>query len=98
MISDDELLTAVRESFAGARLNAPLDATIRRGRTLRARRRRGGLAAAIVLAAGLTAAGLLASGTGQPAPGRPRAAGQPGRVDRHERARPHGDGPGPPAA
>ena len=67
-MTDDELLTAVRESFAGARLNAPLDATIQRGRTLRARRRRVGLAAAIILAAGLTAAGLLSGGTGQPAP------------------------------
>jgi hypothetical protein len=66
--TDDELLTAVRESFAGTRLNTPLGATIRRGRTLRARRRRGGLAAVIVLAAGLTVAGLLSSGTGQPAP------------------------------
>ena len=67
-MTDDELLSAVRESFAGARLNAPLDATIQRGRTLRARRRRGGLAAAIVLAAGLTVAGLLSRGTGQPTP------------------------------
>ncbi|MDX6337115.1 MAG: hypothetical protein QOG05_4455 [Streptosporangiaceae bacterium] len=68
MTTDDELLTAVRESFAGARLSTPLDATIRRGRTLRARRRTGGLAAAIVLAAGLTVAGLVSSGAGQPAP------------------------------
>jgi hypothetical protein len=67
-MTDDELLSAVRESFAGARLNAPLDATIQRGRTLRTRRRRGGLAAAIVLAAGLTGAGLLSRGTGQPTP------------------------------
>ena len=67
-MTDDELLNAVRESFAGARLNATLDATIQRGRTLRARRRRGGLAAAIVLAAGLTVAGLLSRGTGQPTP------------------------------
>jgi hypothetical protein len=57
-MTDDELLSAVRESFAGARLNAPLDATIQRGRTLRARRRWGGLAVA----------GLLSRTPGQPAP------------------------------
>ena len=73
MTTDDELLTAVRESFAGARLDTPLDATIRRGRRLRARRRRGGVATAVVLAAGLTVAGLtvaglVASRSGQPAP------------------------------
>lgn len=68
MITDDELLTAVRESFAGARLSTPLDATIRRGRTLRARRRRGALATATGLAAGLTVAGLVASGAGRQAP------------------------------
>ena len=68
MITDDELLTAVRESFAGTRLGNPLDATIRRGRTLRARRRRGGVAAAVVLAAGLSVAGLAASQSGHPAP------------------------------
>ncbi len=67
-MTDDELLTAVRESFAGARLNAPLDATIQRGHALRARRRRGGLATAIVLAAGLAVAGVVSSGAGQPAP------------------------------
>jgi hypothetical protein len=68
MTTDDDLLTAVRESFAGARLDTPLDATIRRGRRLRGRRRRGGVAAAVVLAAGLTVAGLVASRSGQPAP------------------------------
>ncbi len=74
MITDDALLTAVRESFGGARLSAPLDATVRRGRALRTRRRIGGAAAAIAVAAGLGVAGLgvagLVSGGGaQPAPG-----------------------------
>jgi len=69
MNTDSELLTAVRESFAGARLRTPLDATIRRGRALRARRRIAGLAgaAAIAGAAALTTALLLPGGAGQPA-------------------------------
>lgn len=77
MITDDELLTAVRESFAGTRLAAPLDATLRRGRRLRARRRTGGLAAAVALAAGLTTAGLVSGGGGQPAPQSPQAGRTP---------------------
>ena len=52
MNGDSELLTAVRESFARVRLNAPLDATVRRGRKLRARRRMAGIAAAVVVLAG----------------------------------------------
>ena len=51
MITDDELLTAVRESFAAARLSTPLDATVRRRRKLRTRRRMGGAAAAVAVAA-----------------------------------------------
>lgn len=62
MITDDELLTAVRESFAAARLSTPLDATVRRGRKLRTRRRMGGAAAAVAVAAGLTAAGFTTAG------------------------------------
>lgn len=68
MITDSEVLTAVRESFAGARPSIPLDATIRRGRKIRARRRVGGLACAIVIAAGLTTVGLFSSGAVQRAP------------------------------
>jgi hypothetical protein len=76
MITDDELLTAVRESFGGARLSAPLDATVRRGRTLRTRRRIGGAVAATAVAAGLGVAGLGVAGlaTGGPVPG---GGGQP---------------------
>jgi hypothetical protein len=76
MNTDSELLTAVRESFAGARLQAPLDATIRRGRALRTRRRVAGLAGAVAIAgaAALTAALLLPGGAAQPAPSAPRPA------------------------
>jgi hypothetical protein len=64
MNSDSELLAAVKESFARVRLSAPLDATVRRGRKLRAWRRASGLAGAAVIAGGaaLTAALLVPSG------------------------------------
>jgi hypothetical protein len=68
--TDSELLAAVRESFAGARLNVPLDATIRRGRRLRARRRAAGLAGAAVVIAGgaaLATALLVPGGPARPA-------------------------------
>lgn len=60
MNQESDLLTAVRESFAGAELQTPLDATIRRGRELRARRRMAGIAATTAIAGGaaLTVAGL----------------------------------------
>jgi hypothetical protein len=66
MNSDTELLKAVRDSFAGARLAAPLDATIARGRRLRARRRAAGVtgvacAAAVAAGAGAGLAGALAA-------------------------------------
>ncbi|MGD0924118.1 MAG: hypothetical protein ABR926_02865 [Streptosporangiaceae bacterium] len=71
MITDDELLTAVRESFAAARLSTPLDATVRRGRKLRARRRMGGVTAAVAVAAGLTTAGFTTAGLVSGGGGRP---------------------------
>jgi len=74
MNTDSELLTAVRESFAGARLNVPLDATIRRGRTLRTRRRAAGLAGAAVVIAGgaaLATALLVPAGPARPVPSGP---------------------------
>jgi hypothetical protein len=70
MNADSELLTAVRESFAGIRLSAPLDATVRRGRQLRARRRMAGIAAAAAVVAGgaaLATALLLPGGAPPPA-------------------------------
>lgn len=72
MNTDSELLSTVKEAFAGVQLAAPLDATIRRGRALRARRRRTYAAGALAVAgvAGLTVAGL-ASGAGAPSAGRP---------------------------
>jgi len=75
MNADSELLTAVRDSFARIRLNAPLDATIRRGRKLRARRRMAGLGAAAVVIAGgaaLATALLLPGGVAPPAASRPQ--------------------------
>jgi hypothetical protein len=79
MNTDSELLTAVRESFAGARLATPLDVTIHRGRVLQARRwrTRAAVAVAIAGAAGLTAAGLASGGAARPAgpPPRPASAG-----------------------
>jgi hypothetical protein len=69
MNDDSELLTAVRESFAGVRLSAPLDATVRRGRKLRTRRRMAGIATAVVVAGGaaLATALLPPGGASQPA-------------------------------
>lgn len=74
MNTDSELLTAVRESFAGARLDVPLDATIRRGRRLRARRRAAGLAGAAAVIAGgaaLATALLVPGGPARPVPSAP---------------------------
>jgi hypothetical protein len=65
-MSDDlDPQTAVRESFAGVHMDRPLDETIRRGRQLRARRRRAGIAAiacAAAVAGGALTAGLVPGG------------------------------------
>jgi hypothetical protein len=77
MNTDSELLTAVRESFAGTLLQAPLGATVRRGRALRARRRAVGLAGVAVVIAGgaaLATALLVPGGPARPAPSGPRPA------------------------
>jgi hypothetical protein len=60
MTEDRELLTAVRESLAGVTLSAPLEATIRRGEKLRARRRIAAIGGALVIAVvtSVTVAGL----------------------------------------
>jgi hypothetical protein len=68
MMTDDEVLEAVRESFAGDRYGAPAGTAVRRGRAIRARRRMGGLAGAAAVAAGLTTAGLAFTGGHQPSP------------------------------
>jgi hypothetical protein len=77
MNADSELLTAVKDSFAKVRLNAPLDATVRRGRNLRARHRMAGLAAAAVVIAGgaaLATVMLLPGGAAPPAASGPHPA------------------------
>jgi hypothetical protein len=79
MNNDSELMTAVQESFAGFQLNAPVDATIRRGQELRRRRRMacaaGGAGVVLVAGAGLlVTTGLASSGAGHPFPhGKPSA-------------------------
>lgn len=65
MNTDSELLTAVRDSFAGARFGTPLGATIARGRRLRARRRAVGVTG--VACAAAVAAGLAGALTASPA-------------------------------
>jgi hypothetical protein len=67
MNSDTELLTAVRDSFASAQLATPLDATIARGRRLRARRRAVGVTGATCAAAVAAGAGLAGALTAGPA-------------------------------
>jgi hypothetical protein len=68
MNTDSELLTAVRESFAGVYLKTPLDATIRRGHELRLRRRMAGITGAALIVGGavLAVAGLAPGGAGRP--------------------------------
>jgi hypothetical protein len=53
-MNDNEVLTAVRDSFSEVRMCVPLDQTVRRGRVLRARRR-GSRVAALAGAAALAA-------------------------------------------
>jgi hypothetical protein len=64
MNEEREVLTAVRESLSGAHLGTTLEATIRRGQKLRARRRIAGLGAAAVIAGSiaLPASGLADGG------------------------------------
>jgi hypothetical protein len=56
-MNDDQLMTAVRESFADVRLDVPVEETARRGRAVRGRSRayRGAGLAAVAAIAGLTA-------------------------------------------
>src|SRR6202044_3686352 len=56
-MNDDQLMTAVRDSFADVRLDVPVEQTPRRGRALRGRSRayRGAGVAAVAAIAGLTA-------------------------------------------
>jgi hypothetical protein len=63
-MNDDQLLTAVRDAFAGVRLDVSAAETMRRGRTLRARRRLAFRAAGTAVLAGVTAAVAITSGVG----------------------------------
>ena len=66
-MNDDEVLAAVRDSFSGVRMRAPLEQAVRRGQVLRARRR-GGRAAALTGTAALAgAAAVTALNLGAPA-------------------------------
>jgi hypothetical protein len=67
-MNDDQLMTAVRESFAEVRLAVPVEQTARRGRVLRGRGRayRAAAAAGIAAIAGVTA--VTVSGPGRAAP------------------------------
>jgi hypothetical protein len=68
-MNDDDLITMVRDSFTGLHSTTPADRILRRGRTVRARRRIPVLAGAlaVVAAAALTVTTLL-PGAHQPAP------------------------------
>ena len=65
-MNDDQIMTAVRESFADVRLDVPLERTVRRGRALRGRSRRYQLAgvAGVAAVAGVTAVAV--TGLGRP--------------------------------
>jgi hypothetical protein len=66
-MNNDELITVVKERLAAVRSDTPLDAIVRRGRTVRARRRIFRVTAAVTVVCGLalTAATLLTSGSSQ---------------------------------
>lgn len=74
-MNDTELITIVRESFTGVHATTPPDQIARRGRTVRARRRRPLAAGAVALAAG-TAVAVFAL-TARP-PAQPPQPTQPG--------------------
>jgi hypothetical protein len=55
-MNDNELMTAVRESFTGVHVTTPVEQITRRGRAVRARRRIPALAGALAVAAGAVVA------------------------------------------
>jgi hypothetical protein len=67
-MNDDQLMTAVRDSFAEVRLEVPVEQTARRGRALRGRSRayRAAAVAGVAAIAGVTA--MAVSGPGRAAP------------------------------
>ena len=72
-MNDDQLMTAVRDSFAEVRLDVPVEQTARRGRALRGRGRayRAAAVAGVAAIAGVTAVAVTGLG---------RAAAPAGRV------------------
>ena len=70
-MNDDELITLMKEPFAGVRMTMPLDQVVRHGRAVRTRRRLRGLTGAVALAGSVTAAVALlpAGGQAHPVPG-----------------------------
>jgi hypothetical protein len=66
-MNDDELIMLMKEPFAGVHMTMPADEVIRRGRTLRTRRRRQrGLTGAVALSGSAIAAVALLAPGGQP--------------------------------
>jgi hypothetical protein len=55
-MNDNELITAVKESVTGVHMHVPTEQIVRRSRTIRARRRIPGVAAALAVAAGVALA------------------------------------------
>jgi hypothetical protein len=81
-MNDDELITAVRESFTDVHSTTPAAQIVKRGRTVRARRRVPGVAAAVGTAAAAAVAVSVALPASHPAASHPAAshpaAGHPG--------------------
>ena len=79
-MNDDQIMTAVHDSFAGVRLDVPLEQTVRRGRVLRGRSRayRAAAVAGVTAIAGVTAVAVTGLGrTHQPQPGLAYTEGSP---------------------
>lgn len=78
-MNDADVITSVKASYAGIHMDVPLDAVVRRGRRVRARRRLPGLAGAAVMVAalGLTVAVLVPGGDRATAPSGSRGTGRP---------------------
>jgi len=70
-MNDNELMTAVRQSFTGVHVTTPVEQVTRRGRAVRARRRLPALAGALAVAAGAAVAVTSIH------PGTPQASHQP---------------------
>jgi hypothetical protein len=67
-MNDDQLMTAVRESFAAVRLAVPVEQTVRRGRALRGRSRAYRAAAVAGVAAIAAVTAVTVTGPGRAAP------------------------------